>query len=156
MVLRFHLFCLRLAVKALHAGNASEAVRCLRTLTRAHPNWATAQLGLALGLEMLSDARNVHIDENGVGPAVAGEPAHEGDLEREALQARSHAERLGCSPAASVYDVTVDALLSDLRRLIHEAELAAELEHLLFEDSHSGGKGKGDDEPAGPAEEEPA
>ncbi len=154
IVLRFHLFCLRCGVKALHVGHAADAARCLRTLTRAHSNWRTAQLGLALALEMLCDAQNVAIDEDGVGPAAAG------DVEREAVEARSRAEALGASPAATVYDVTVDALLSDLRRLIHEADLAAELEHLLFEDpSANGGSGGGekdDDNPAGFADEEPA
>ncbi|MGE0434917.1 MAG: tetratricopeptide repeat protein [Planctomycetota bacterium] len=142
IVLRFHVFCIRQGVHALQNSAVAEATRCFRTLTRAHPSLPTAQLGLALALEALDSADNVQIDDDGVGPMV------EPDVTREAARARSVAESLGISPAATMFDVTLEALLTDLRQTIKESEteLAEQLESLLYEDDTTDEPPAGDDD----------
>ena len=128
VVLRFHVFCIRQGVHSLQTGAAPDATRCFRTLTRAHPAMPTAQLGLALALEALDSADNVQIDDDGVGPMI------DTDVARDATRARSVAESLGVSPAATMFDVTLESLLSDLRQTIKESDLAEQLESMLYED----------------------
>jgi tetratricopeptide (TPR) repeat protein len=116
VILRFHLFCARQGVRALHDRETDGALRCFRTLADAYPRSGIAQLGLAeAAARAAARGATVEIGDDGVGPAEFDD-----ELDRLAATARDRANAGGVGPAASAFDVALEPLLEQMRSALRE------------------------------------